>query len=185
MNQEHVENRRIVALVGMCGAGKSVISDYFRELGWNYVYFGGATMDELKRRGLEVNEANEKMVREELRRVHGMGAFAKLKLPEIEAGLAVGNVIADGLYSWTEYRVLKEKFGETLTLLAVYTSRPLRYQRLAARAVRPLTTEEAEARDYAEIENLEKGGPIAMADLTLFNDGTIEDLRAQLEAIKW
>jgi dephospho-CoA kinase len=176
---------KIVALVGMCGAGKSIVADYFRELGWTYVYFGGATMDELKRRGLEVNEVNEKMVREELRRVHGMGAFALLKLPEIEAGLAAGNVIADGLYSWTEYKVLKDKFGDNLLLLAVHTSRQLRYQRLAARAVRPLSPETAQARDYAEIENLEKGGPIAMADILLINDGTVEELIEQLKKRSW
>lgn len=176
---------KIVALVGMCGAGKSIVADYFRELGWAYVYFGGATMDELKRQGLEVNESNEKMVREELRRVHGMGAFALLKLPEIESGLAAGNVIADGLYSWTEYKVLKDKFGDNLLLLAIHTSPQLRYQRLAKRAVRPLSPETAQSRDYAEIENVEKGGPIAMADILLTNNGTVEELIDQLKKLSW
>jgi dephospho-CoA kinase len=40
----------------------------------------------------------------------------------------------------------------------------------------PSTFAEAEQRDYAEIENVEKGGPIAIADYTIVNDGTRKGL---------
>ena len=61
----------------------------------------------------------------------------------------------------------------------------LRYQRITNRSVeddkdlrfRNFTKEEAEKRDYAEIENIEKGGPIAMADFTIVNTGTIDELK--------
>jgi dephospho-CoA kinase len=49
--------------------------------------------------------------------------------------------------------------------------------------VRPLSHEEAEARDFAEIENLEKGGPIAMADFTLQNDETMEKLHSEIDKL--
>jgi len=46
-----------------------------------------------------------------------------------------------------------------------------------------LTLEQAQERDYQEIERLEKGGPIALADYTLVNDrdmpyllGALDDL---------
>jgi len=174
---------KIVALVGMCGSGKSIVADYYKEKGYQSVYFGGVTLEEIKRRGLEVNEANEKLVREDLRKIHGMAAFAILKLPEIEAALKKGNVIIDGLYSWSEYKVLKEKFGEAMLVIAVFTPRLVRYERLAKRPVRPLSEEEAFGRDKAEIENSEKGGPIAEADYTLVNDGDIAALRLKLDAI--
>ena len=77
-------NHKIAALVGMCGSGKSVVCDMFVKKGWNRIYFGQVTMDELKARGLEKNEQNERSVREELRRNHGPAAFAKLLLPSIE-----------------------------------------------------------------------------------------------------
>lgn len=170
--------------MGMCGAGKSIAADFYQERGYGSVYFGGATMEELKRRGLEVNEVNEKLVREDLRKIHGMGAFAILKMPEIEAALAKGNVIIDGLYSWSEYKVLKEKLGDSLAVLAIYTTRKIRYERLAARPLRPLTAEQAFGRDRAEIENIEKGGPIAIADFLLVNDGSIGDLRAELAGLE-
>ena len=174
----------IVAIVGMCGSGKSVAGARLEELGFAKVYFGGLTIEEVKRRGLAVNEQNERAVREELRRTHGMGAFAVLSLPKIETQLAAGKrVLIDGLYSFSEYKILKGKYGAELMIIAVFTPRALRYERLASREVRPLTLEEAVSRDYAEIENIEKGGPIALADYTIVNDGTREALIQKLEWI--
>ncbi|MBN1440334.1 MAG: hypothetical protein JW929_13080 [Anaerolineales bacterium] len=175
---------KILAIVGMCGSGKSVAGARLEQLGFAKVYFGGLTIDEVKRRGFAVNEANERAVREELRRTHGMGAFAALSLPKIEAFLREGRrVFIDGLYSFSEYKILKQKFGDALLVIAVFTPRALRYQRLAQRAVRPLTPAEAVSRDYAEIDNIEKGGPIALADYTLLNDAAPEDLIRGLERI--
>ena len=74
---------KAVAVVGMCGSGKSVLCDYFCQLGWQKVYFGGVTMTELKKSGLEGNEENERNMREHLRKTYGMGAFAVLLKAEI------------------------------------------------------------------------------------------------------
>jgi dephospho-CoA kinase len=176
--------RDIIATVGMCGSGKSVAGERLQQLGFARVYFGGLTIDEVKRRGLAVNEANERAVREELRRTHGMGAFAVLSLPQIEALRQSGKrVLIDGLYSFSEYKILREKYGEGLLVIAVFTPRVVRYERLARRTERPLTQTEAVSRDYAEIENIEKGGPIALADYTIVNDGSPEDLIRRLEAV--
>ncbi|MBN2352914.1 MAG: hypothetical protein JXD23_10135 [Spirochaetales bacterium] len=174
----------IIATVGMCGSGKSVAGERLEGLGFAKVYFGGLTIGEVKRRGLDVNEKNERAVREELRRTHGMGAFAILSLPAIEFFLAGGRrVLIDGLYSFSEYKILKEKYGERLLVIAVFTPLSLRYERLSRREERPLTRAEAVSRDYSEIENIEKGGPIALADYTVVNGGTKEELVAGLNGI--
>jgi dephospho-CoA kinase len=176
--------RQIVATVGMCGSGKSVAGERLERLGFVKVYFGGLTIDQVKRRGLEVNEKNERAVREELRRTYGMGAFAVLSLPRIEALLQAGKrVLIDGLYSFSEFKILKEKYGGRLLVIAVFTPRTLRYQRLALREERPLSMAEAVSRDHAEIENIEKGGPIALADYTIVNDGSQEELIRRLDRI--
>ena len=174
---------RVIALVGMCGSGKSVCCEVFQSRGWEYVYFGGVTMAELEKRGLEKNEANERMVREELRREYGPAAFAILLKPVIREKLARGNVCLDGLYSWSEYKILKEELGDVMEVAAVITNRATRYERISRRAVRPLTPAQAQSRDIAEIENMEKGGPIALADYFLMNDGSMEDLTARTHAL--
>jgi dephospho-CoA kinase len=65
-------------------------------------------------------------------------------------------------------------------VVAVFADRELRYARLATREERPLTAEEAQKRDYDEIQRIEKGGPIALADFTLINNG---DPQAMLDAL--
>ena len=174
---------KIVALVGMCGCGKSVVCDMFVKKGWNRIYFGGVTMDELAKRGLEKNEMNERAIREELRREHGPAAFAKILLPSIEKAAQEGDAILDGLYSWSEYKCLKEYFGDKIQIIAIVADRAIRYSRLTTRVVRPLTNAEAESRDFAEIEKLEKGGPISIADYFVFNNGSVDELTQQVESI--
>jgi dephospho-CoA kinase len=70
-----------------------------------------------------------------------------------------------------------------MIIVAVACDRPLRYQRLASRPERPLTYAEAEARDLREVERLEKGGPIALADYTLLNNSDPADLFSALDAL--
>ncbi len=172
---------KAVAVVGMCGSGKSVLCKYFTDLGWESVYFGGVAVSQLQKAGIPVNEANEREIRERLRRELGMGAFAVILKEEILAKLQKNNVVLDGLYSWSEYVILKELLGDNLVVLAVVTDCAVRKERLAKRAVRPLTPEMVDSRDVAEIEHSEKGGPIAKADYYVLNNGSEEELRAQFE----
>jgi len=48
---------------------------------------------------------------------------------------------------------------------------------------RLLRAAEAEERDFREIERIEKGGPIAIADYTLVNDDSVDKLLAELDAL--
>jgi len=167
---------KLVAVVGMPGSGKSEAVKVFEEYGFGKVYFGGIVLEEVERRGLEINEENEKAVREELRRKHGMEAMAKLSLDKIRNGLENGDVVIDGLYSLEEYEFLKKEFPE-MVVLCIYSSPKTRYGRLSKRPERPLTKEEAYARDLAQLKNLHTGGPIAMADFTIVNEGPMEELK--------
>lgn len=172
---------KAVAVVGMCGSGKSVLCSYFTDLGWSSVYFGGVAVSQLKKNNTPVNEANERQIREQLRKDLGMGAFAIILKDEILEKLSKGNVVLDGLYSWSEYVILKELLGDDLVILAVVTNSGVRKERLANRPVRPLTAEMVDSRDVAEIENSEKGGPIAKADYYIMNNGTEAELKHQFD----
>ena len=88
-----------------------------------------------------------------------------------------------GSISFSEYKLLDENLGAPLVLVAIAAPRHLRYRRLAARSDRPLTPSEARERDLLEIERLEKGGPIALADYTLLNEGAPADLLGKLDGL--
>jgi len=172
---------KIIAIIGMCGSGKSEAVKFFEERGYKKVYFGGVVIEQTKSRGLEVNEQNERATRESLRKEFGMGAMAIKSLPKIENFYKEGNVVIESLYSWEEFKIIKEKFGDTFRLLTIYTTKELRYSRLAKRPFRPLTADESMSRDISEIEKLDKGGPIAYTDYLVMNDGTLEELNKKLD----
>lgn len=180
----------IIAIVGMCGAGKSEVADIFVEEGFGFLRPGQITMDIVKERGLEPTEKNEKPIREEMRQKYGMAAYAILNIEKIEEmKKEYKNIVIDWLYSWEEYLEFKKRYGEDFFTLAIYSSPEQRYKRLEKRAYdakkdkemrsRPFSYEDAQARDKAEIENLNKAGPIVMADYTIINHGSLDELKEQ------
>lgn len=174
--------KNIIAIVGMCGSGKSVASAFLEDLGYEKVYFGGVTLDKLRENGMEINPLNEKIMREKFRSELGMGAYAKILLPKIKELSMDKNVVLDGLYSWDEYKILLDNL-DNISLVAIICDKKIRYERLEKREIRPLTSDEANKRDIAEIENLAKGGPISYADYFINNNGTLKDYEIRLKEI--
>ncbi len=167
----------------MPGAGKSEVAGVFHKFGFQVIHFGDVTWQELKKLGLEYNEQNERHTRESLRKKHGMAAYALLNLPRIDSALESSEVLVDGLYSWEEYLLLKKRYDDRLKVVAIWASPRCRYQRLGSRVTRPLTAMEAASRDTAEIEQLNKGGPIAMADFTITNESSLKKLTKETEEV--
>lgn len=60
--------KNIVVVVGMCGVGKSVTCDYLESLGYERIYFGAITFDELEKRGIPATPESERQMRESLRK---------------------------------------------------------------------------------------------------------------------
>ncbi len=174
---------QLIAVVGMAGSGKSVVTEYLEQNGWTKIYFGGVIYEKMKEQGIEITPESQKEFREQIRKELGMGAIATLLLPTIEKAYQKGNTVLDGLYSWEEYLILKEIFQEKIKLVAVVARKKLRYNRIGKRKERPFNREEIEKRDLTEIENLKKGGPIAFADEFLLNNGTKKDCILQLNEI--
>lgn len=185
MDMKHHENLKIIAFVGLAGSGKSTAVDYLTQKSYPKVYFGGVILEEVKKRGLELTQANEQPIREELREKEGKDFVVKRIIKQIHDLVAAGQhrIIADGLYTWTEYKALKHEFPGELTVVAVTAPRHLRHHRLTQRPVRPLSEREADQRDWAEIENLEKGGPIAIADYFISNDRDLQHLHDQIDSV--
>ena len=165
---------KIIAIVGMCGSGKSIACEYFENKGYKKVYFGGVTLDKIKELGLELNQENERKISRELREEYGMGAYALLLLPKIRELSKESNVVLDGLYSWDELKILKEEFKDDIVVLCIVVDKKHRYDRISKREFRSLDKESAIRRDISEIENSAKGGPIAYADYYILNNKDID-----------
>lgn len=178
---------RVIAFVGMPGSGKGTAVAHLQE---KYklpsVYFGGMVYDEVRRRGLDI-VLDERMVREEMRTLEGPAVLAKRAAERVKELFAEGApaVVLDGVYSWSEDRYLRETFGDDYVAIAAVNPKKVRYERVVARkdAHRPYTLEQIQLRDIEEIENLEKGGPIAFADYYVANPKDIDEFREQVDAL--
>ncbi len=174
---------KLIALVGMPGSGKSEAAEFFRSKNIPVLRFGDQTDIGLKEQGLPITEANERIYREQIRAELGMAAMAiKIEPRILQAAKTSPMIVLDGLYSWEEYKYLNDKF-RTLIMVCIFAPPKIRYQRLGVRPVRPLTNEEAQTRDFSEIENLNKGGPIAMADYVIVNIHGKAEYQVQLEEL--
>lgn len=175
---------KIVAVLGMPGSGKSEAVQYLQgKYHWPKVYFGGVTLDEMKRRGLERNQANERLVREDLRNLHGEDYYAQEVIRMIEALGENDIVLADGLYTAVEYRVFKDRFRDDFFAIAIHARPDIRHARLANRPERPLDRQSAEERDWAQLNRLSQGTPIALADFMIVNEGELGALQAKLDLV--
>ena len=182
-----MDNVKILAIVGMSGAGKSVLVDYLTSKGYPKVYFGGMIYKEMEKRGIPRTEdgESEKKFREEIRAKEGKDWVVNQVIAETKDLINAGQkrIILDGVYSWTEYNILKHEFPKSLTFIAIVADKHLRYDRVSKRPGRAFDAKAIRERDRSEIENLEKGGPIASADYYILNNGTVEDAEKSLNKI--
>jgi dephospho-CoA kinase len=181
------ENKKVIAFVGMPGSGKGTCTAYLNETyGWRVIHFGNMFYEEVQRRGLD-NVKDETFVQKDMRDKEGLGVLAKHALRKARTYFDEGDsiVVFDGLYTWPEYKYLDQELGENLTVIAITAPKKLRRQRVLERkdSHRTYTLDQLIQREIGEIENIEKGGPIAYADYTIVNDTTPEDLLAKLDGL--
>lgn len=179
--------KKIYALVGMAGSGKSEAINYLQgKFSWPKIYMGAPTFERIEKEGLELNYENEKIIRERYRQELGMGAYALLALPKLKELLSNNDIVLlESMYSWDEYKIIKNEYGDAFKVIAIYASPATRLARLAQRKNwRPIeAAEELRQRDWTEIEGTDKGGPIAIADYTVVNEGGVDELHGKIDAI--
>lgn len=176
---------KIIAFVGLTGSGKSVAADYITKRGYPKVYFGGVIYNAMDKAGIEITPESQQKFREEIRATEGQDFVVKNIINQIRNLIGAGQhrIIADGLYSWTEYKAMKHEFPGELEVVAIVAPKRMRHRRLAERKERPFTQAEADQRDWSEIENIEKGGPIAIADHYIINDNNLDHFYKQIDVV--
>ena len=176
---------KIIALVGLAGSGKSSAVEYLTKKGFPKIYFGGVIYKAMDEAGIEPTWDNQQKFREEIRQREGKDFVIRRVIKNIRDLINAGQnkIVLDGLYTWSEYKILKHEFPGQVVVIAIVTPKHLRYQRMVKRPERPMQPREVDQRDWSEIENLEKGGPIAVADYFVINDGNLDQLHQKIDAV--
>lgn len=176
---------KVIGLVGLQAAGKTEVARVFLRFGIPCVRMGDVVVEEVRRMGLEVNEKNVGEMAEEMRKKHGMEIIAKLNIPRIEeAGKGGEAVVVDGIRGIAEVEEFRRAFGERFVLCAVLAPARTRFERVAGRR------REDDAESFAEFVEKDRrelgwglAEAIALADVFIVNDGTLDELRKKAEEL--
>lgn len=179
------KNIKIVAFVGLAGSGKTTATEYLAQHGIPKVYGGGIFYEEMRRSGLELNPENENKFRHQIRNDKGQNHLVEKFIGQINDLVNAGQhrIVTDSNYSWDEYKAMKHEFPGELHVVALLAPKHIRHHRLHNRDERPLNEAEAGQRDWREIEDLNVGATIALADHYIINDGTIEEMYQKIDRI--
>lgn len=172
--------KRIIAISGMPGAGKGVATQAGKRLGLQVLVLGDVIREETQRRGLEPTPKNVGSVMLQVRKDEGPTVVVKRLVPQIEANPSA-TLIVEGIRSEDELRELRSKFN--VVTFAIHASPKTRFERLLARGRSddPKTWETFYERDTREL-NVGLGHVIALADVVLVNEGTIDMLQVSFKA---
>jgi len=176
----------IIGVTGRIAAGKETLTEFLRKKGFIYFETSKLLIEELGRRGLEINRWNMQNLGDELREKHGPGALMKLFLKRTEPGK---NYIFDSLRNPGEAEFLKENVKDFI-LIAVDASQEIRFQRLIERnkPTDPKTWDEflkVDNRDYFDKNNVfgqQVRECMAIADFKIINDD-LEESKKEVERI--
>jgi len=167
---------KIIIITGMPGAGKSEVANAFHNADIPLIIMGDVIREETRNRGLEPNPENTKKVMLELRELHGPGAIATRCLDGLckhESDI----IVIEGCRSIAEVDVFDD-YAEEVIVVCVHASPKIRYSRLQKRNREdaPSNWEVFRERDIREV-SVGLGGVIALSDIMLINEGTIDKIR--------
>lgn len=177
---------KVVAFTGMPWAGKSEAVEIAKKMEIPVFRMGGLVWREVEQRGLPLNDENVGKIADQMRQRYGMDIWARKTLEEIE-GMLSGDeriIVIDGVRNLDEVACFKSYFGHAFILIAIIASSEIRYKRALTRKRKD------DSGDIEVIKNRDKrelswglGTLIQYADITISNEGTIEQFRKQVEKV--
>jgi dephospho-CoA kinase len=177
----------LIGVTGTDGSGKGTVVNYLTEYkGCTHYSARAIWMEEFKRRGTEPSRANMRLVANELRKEHGNDFVVTHYLKQIEQNTPACAII-ESIRAVAEAETLKAHGG---VLIAVDADQHIRYGRVQARRSESDQVSFEEFKAHEELESndpdphgMQKRKVIAMADYTIFNNGTFEALAQEIESI--
>ncbi|MCD6215844.1 MAG: flagellar hook-basal body complex protein FliE [Candidatus Aenigmarchaeota archaeon] len=180
-----ISHINIFAITGMPGAGKKLVRKVIEKHGIPVVVMRHAVEKEMQKKNISLTNENLRKFATELREKKGKDIVARLCIPLVDNILKKSSsVILDGIRSPDEISFFKKKYNGKFVLIAVHASPDIRFERLKKRGLKwdMKKREEFDWRDSKEL-SWGLGKAIAMADYTVLNEGTKEELEKNIENI--
>jgi len=180
---------KVVAFTGLPGSGKSEAVQVAEKLGFRIVRMGDEVRAEVEGRGMPINDKNLGGVASEMREKEGMDIWARRCMPKLsrlkeEEKEGVEEVaIIDGIRNIEEIEAFRQNVDDFI-LVAIHASPKTRYERLMKRGREDdsISVDDLKRRDAREL-GWGIGNAVAMADMVVINEGTLEEFRKKVENI--
>lgn len=175
-----------MGVAGRIGSGKDEVLKYLKSrYGIPYISTGDLVRSLAAREGLAPTRENLDIISERCFIEKGKGCFVRMAVEEIKKkGWKIAGI--SGIRAPADVTVLKELLGNSFILLKVdIPDARLRFKRVQERREKrdPSTFEEFLVQDSSEEELFHVSKTLSMANYTLKNDGTLEDLHRSIDSL--
>lgn len=175
---------KIIAFTGMPCSGKSEAVQIAKNMGINVFRMGDMVWDEVKNRGLTLDDKHVGTVADLMRKKFGKDIWAKKTLEKITKFSKLEYIVIDGIRNIEEIDTFKKKLGKDFIVIAIIASDKARQKRCLKRR------REDDSKDANDLKERDKreldwglGSVIASADIVIPNQESIENFRNEIKKI--
>lgn len=175
----------IIGITGTIGAGKGAVVDYLKTKGFAHYSVRDVLLEEVARRGLPPDRPSLRVVGNELRELYSPSYLVEHAY--MDAIATGGNAVIESIRAYGEVDFLK---GKGAVLLAVDADQKIRYERIFARG---LSTDSVDFATWVaheeqelvsnEVHGQNVSGVMNLADFSIVNNGSIEELGHAIDEI--
>lgn len=177
---------RVIGAVGQNGSGKDEVLKHLRfKYQVPFLSTGDVVRDIAAKEGVEPTRDNLGKISDRYFSKFGKGYFVKLLADKIrQSSWKIAGI--SGIRSLNDVSIMKDIFGKDFILIDVYITDPrVRYNRMTARGEGrdPHSYEEFMRLDKAEEELFSLKEAERLADYSISNDGTLDDLHREIDRL--
>lgn len=176
----------IFGVTGLYASGKDTVAQVLQENGFFHISLSEFIREEAKKRKMKDTRENLMKLGNQLRQEHGHGVLARWAIQKMEWDK---NYVVTSVRNPVEVEVLRTKTN--FALINVYASEKTRWQRMQDRKKTEKRNDDLDTfKEFQENERKESSTDpgkqqvntvIQMADITINNDGAIEQLKQKVQ----
>ena len=168
----------IIGLTGLARCGKDAVAKYLNEKhGYKLLVFSDILIEEAKKKLMEPSKMNLSKLGDEMREAEGNAVLAKRLLARIDPEK---DYAISGFRSPEEVYCIQNEVID-FHLIHINADKTMRFKRRTEQD--PQTENEFFQRDELDIKNKGLSKVIEMADYTVSNNTSLEELYSQIDAI--
>jgi len=178
----------IIGVTGLTGSGKGVVSDILVKNGFVKLGHSEIINEELNKKGITINRDNQVVLANEMRKLNGASYFARKLIDKIDFKK---NYVVEGFRNIAEIEEFRKFSNFFFIGVAAGSKRRFEWVLKRNRLGDPKNFEEFmknEKRDFFQFdkpEGQQNAICFSMADYFITNEGSLEDLKKEVEKIIW